>query len=284
MKEFFKGVDIIGVVEGHAKAVTGMQDDQARKLASAYSEVRKDLIERLQHARINSFTAHRLKVVLVQVDAAIDAVTKQLGHTITDTSEKISIMGVQQLIKEINKFDDHFKGAVRPINLNIVKSAMDTSAFLINHYKKSLAHYGSAVKMKISTTLRNSVIAELPYSQVIHAISEEFKGQEWEVHRLARTELHHIYSTAKLNGMKDMKKNDILPTLKKALYHPMDSRTGEDSIEMAKMNPIIDLNEFFEQDYQATPKSKVQHRSYLVPPDRPNDRSILIPADPSWIK
>lgn len=281
MKDFFDGVDSTGIVEDHAKAVVSLQDSQAREIANAYTEVRRELIDRLNSARFDSFTAHRLRVVLAQIDAAIDAINHKLSHKIDAGSEKASILSVEQLVKEIKRFDAHFRGAARPINMNILQSAMDTKEFLINHYKNSLSHYGSQVKQDISLALRNAVIAEIPYSQVVQKIGQHFDAQQWEVHRLARTELHHIYSAAKLNGMRDLKRK-AMPEMKKALFHPMDSRTAEDSKEMAEMNPVIDLNEYFEQDYKATPKSKVQHRRYLAPPDRPNDRAILIPYDPSW--
>jgi hypothetical protein len=282
MKEFFRGVDTTGIVEGHAKTVVDLQDSEARRIIRAYGEVRRDLIERLSHARFNSFTAHRLRSVLAQVNAAIDALNQKLKHHLDASAQKASVMSVEQLVKEIKRFDSHFKGATRPINLNIVKSAMDTKEFLINHYQNSLSHYGDSLKQDISNSLKQAVIAEIPYSEVVQKLSQEFQAQEWEVHRLARTELHHIYSVAKLNGMKDLKKEKIMPSIKKALYHPMDSRTAEDSKEMAEKNPIVELNDYFTQDYRPTPKSKVQHRRYLVPPDRPNDRAILIPYDPSW--
>ena len=67
-----------------------------------------------------------------------------------------------------------------------------------------------------------------------------------------------------------------IPDLKKTLYHPMDKRTGEDSKWLNKNNLIIPVDEPFKYTWNG------QVREYMAPPDRPNDRSILIPYRESW--
>ena len=287
MSVFEDQVDIEGIVEDHAKEVISLQEKQARAIIAEYSQIRKDLQERLSHAKFDSFTAQRLRVVLVQIDAAIDRANKDLHTKIEIGADHSSRMGVEQLIKEIHRFDKKFTGAVRPININITKSAMDTKEFLMNHYKRSLDKYGAETKQKVARALSRAALEELPYSEVVKSVGTFFEGQEWEIHRLARTELHHIYSVAKLTGMKELKK-EAVPDLKKGLYHPMDTRTGEDSIELADMNPILHLNEAFEQTYvprlKNGKKGKAQHYTFMVPPNRPNDRAILIPVRDEWLE
>lgn len=280
-QEFFDEIDIEGIVEGHAKEVVGLQESQAEKIAKAYGEIRRELQDRLSHARFDSFTAQRLRSVLAQIDSAIDAVNRSLHSTIEVGADHATRMGVEQLIKEVHRFDRIFTGAVRPVNLNVTKAALDTKDFLMNQYTTSLASYGAETKKNVARALSSAAIQELPYSQVVQKVGEYFTGQEWEVHRIARTELHHIYSVGKLNAMKQAE----IP--KKGLYHPMDSRTGQDSIELAEENPIIPVGEMFKQVYIPTLKNgkrgKAQYYEFMVPPNRPNDRAVLIPVRDEWL-
>ena len=67
-----------------------------------------------------------------------------------------------------------------------------------------------------------------------------------------------------------------MPNLKKALIHPQDHRTADDSLKLAKINPVINLNESFKYKWEG----KV--REFFAPPDRPNDRAVLVPVRLSW--
>lgn len=285
MADFFKKVDEDATVEQHAKQVQTIQKDQAADMVDVYREAKRDLIDRLSRARYDSFTAQSLRGVLAQVDAALRVMHEKLKDGMQRGSNESATEGAKHLLTEIRKFAHKFTGAVQPINLDVVKVGLDTSNLLINQYDVSIKRYDADVRAKIGRGLTQAAVQELPYTQVIGKLSQFFTGQEWELHRIVRTELHHTYSLAKFQGMKTLKK-DTLPDLKKALYHPMDSRTGQDSIELAEMNPILPLEQAFKQTYTPIRKDgsrgKPQHYVFMVPPDRPNDRAILIPYRDAW--
>lgn len=69
-----------------------------------------------------------------------------------------------------------------------------------------------------------------------------------------------------------------IPDLKKTLFHPMDNRTGKDSKRLSQNNPIVPINEPF-IEYSTGKKLE-----YMAPPNRPNDRAILIPYRDEWKK
>jgi hypothetical protein len=71
-------------------------------------------------------------------------------------------------------------------------------------------------------------------------------------------------------------KDKYIPGLKKALIHPMDARTADDSKMLSKINPIVDINEPFRYTYGK------HERVFMYPPDRPNDRAILVPYKKEW--
>ena len=93
---------------------------------------------------------------------------------------------------------------------------------------------------------------------------------------IARTELHNAYNLGKMRGMEETEED--IPDLQKALFHPMDSRTGKDSKYAASKDLVADLDKPFRYKWNG------EWREFMNPPDRPNDRSILIPYRKSWEK
>ena len=89
--------------------------------------------------------------------------------------------------------------------------------------------------------------------------------------------MHNIYNVSKMDGMGSIKKK-FIPDLKKMLVHPMDNRTAQDSKALAKKNPIVDIDKPFKFVYNG------ETRVFSHPPDRPNDRAILIPARDKYLE
>lgn len=282
---FFDAVDEDGTVEQHAREVQSIQKSQAQELIAYYRDARRELMDRLAHARYESFTAQHLRGVLAQVNAALTVMNSRMQDDMKKGTIESAMTGVKHLIREIHKFSQRFTGAVEPINLDVVKVSLDTQNFLFNQYEVSVKKYDSDVRARIARGLTQAAIQEKPYSEVISTLGKFWDLEEWQLHRLVRTEQHHAYSLAKFNGMKETKRS-ALPDLKKALFHPMDSRTGQDSIELAEENPILPLDQPFKQVYRPRLKSgragKKQVYVFMVPPNRPNDRAILIPYRDAW--
>jgi hypothetical protein len=282
---FFSSVDEDQTVERHAREIGKLQNQQAADMLSFYVDARRELQDRLAHARYESFTAQQLRGVLAQVSAAITVINDKLKGQMSEGTYASAFKGVQHLVAEIHKFSHKFTGAVTPIHVNAVNVAIDTKNFLINQYEASMARYDADMRARIGRGLVQAAIQEQPYDQVVGSIGRFFQGQEWEVRRVVRTELHHVYGMGKLTSMRAVQAN-YLPDLKKALYHPMDARTGQDSIELAEMNPIVPMDQPFKQTYTPIYKSgkrgKPQHYVFMSPPDRPNDRAILIPYRDAW--
>lgn len=275
MDEFFEQVDSDGIVERHIQEVLKLEETQARSLLSRYREIRGDLRDRLDSIRGNTFTAQQLRGVLVQVDSAIEAMNESLKAGMSESALKSAKKGIEHNVKEIKRFDRMFAGAVTPINLDNVLIASDTNNLLLSKYDASLDAYSSAIRSQVANSLTNAAIEELPLSEVVSRMGQFWMGEEWKLTQIARTELHNVYNLGKLNSMTEVKDN-YLPNLQKTLFHPMDARTGRDSMYAARKNLIVDLDKPFEYTWQG------KKRSYMTPPDRPNDRSILVPYRANW--
>lgn len=272
---FFENSTVEEVIQGHIEKVVNLEDKEAQKLLKNLKSVKQDLSERLFRGRDGTFTEQQLRSTLAQVNAIIEALNQKLKTGMADAVDVLGSKGVEDLVTEVNKFQKVFEGSVQPINLDAATIAQDTNNFLLNQYESSIDAYSEGLRQQITQGLTEAVLAQSNYSQVVYRLGQFFGGEEWKIQRIARTELHNMYNKAKMQGMGDVR-DDYLPDLKKTLIHPMDSRTGDDSKYAAKLDLVVNIDEPFVYKY------KGQVRRFMTPPDRPNDRSILVPYRKAW--
>ncbi len=274
MSDFFDEVDSTGIVEDHINEVLGLEKSESKRIMSSYNEVKKDLIDRLSRYPRGSFTAQHLRGTLAQVEGAIDAMNSQLSGETLAGSKKAAILGVDGLLTQMKEFDEKFTGAVTPINLNAALVASDTANLLVSKYKTNLDAYGANLYKEISNGLFTAAIGETTQDEVVGRLASHFSGEEWRLERIVRTELHNVVNLGKLRGMEEM--SEDVPDLLKTLMHPMDARTGKDSMYAAKLKLVAKIEEEFEYTWMK------QTRKFMTPPDRPNDRSIIVPYRKEW--
>lgn len=273
---FFEEVDSTGIIEHHIKQVLKLEGDQSDIVTKQYREIRTELIARLATMKQGTFTAQHLRGVLAQVEGALIAMNGGILSTMLAGSRDAAMKGVSHIIDEINLFDKKFTGAVTPINLNAVIIAQDTTQLLVTRYKSNLERYGKGIFDQIQHGLTQAAVGEYTYDEIVSHISDFFGGKEWELRRIVRTELHGIYNRGKMNAMEELAEDD--PDMLKTLMHPMDSRTGKDSIYAAQKHLVAKIDEPFVYTWEN------KTREFMTPPDRPNDRSVMVPYRKEWGK
>jgi len=281
MSEFFEDPTVQDLIENNIAQVESLETKQQKKLLRVFRNVRQKLQDRLLTIPDGTFSEQQLNVTLIQVTAAIEAIKKKLKGEMVSSSEIMAIRGIEDLGREISRFSKKFEGSVQPINMNVAKLASDSQTFLVNKYDASLDAYGEDLRSQITQNIMNAMIMRDSNSRTVSGLVSDvgrfFVGEEWKLNRIVRTEMHNIYNYSKMNAMADVQENTI-PDLKKSLMHPMDTRTGKDSIQLARENPVVDINEPFRFNY------KGKERVFQFPPDRPNDRAILVPFREAWQK
>ncbi len=275
------------LIQNNIAQVDKLEEEQQRKLLRIFRRVRQDLQDRLLIIREGTFTEQQLNVVLVQVQAAILAIKQDLQKGLVDASEILGQRGISDLIREVKRFSKKFEGSVQPINIDAAVIASRAQTFLVNKHEASLSAYSEALRSQITTQITQSMIgrdtSQRTVSQLVSNVGRFFVGEEWKLTRIVRTELHNIYNYSKLEAMNDARAG--IPDLKKSLMHPIDNRTGEDSKQLAEQNPIVDMDEpfvfTFVRQRQSGPPVR-ERREFMFPPDRPNDRAILVPFRKEW--
>lgn len=279
MSAFFEDPLVEDVVEGTIQRVESLEEKQQRRLLRIFRNVRQQLQDRLLTIPEGTFTEQQLNVTLVQITAAIEAIKRKLKGEMVDSAEILSVRGVEDLVREIERFSKKFEGSIQPINIDVARIASDSQTFLVNKYDASLDAYGEDLRSQITQNIMNAMImrdtSQRTVSGLVADVGRFFVGEEWKLNRIVRTEMHNIYNYSKMNGMLNVQET-TLPDLKKSLMHPMDKRTGADSKKLARENPVVDIDEPFRF------KWKGQERVFMFPPDRPNDRAILVPFRETW--
>lgn len=284
MEFFFGDEDVQDIADNHLEAIGDLEERESKRVMKTYRRVRQDLRDRLDalsgSGKDDTFTAQRLRGAMMQVDLALAEMTKDLNDDMNTSSEEAAGVGVEHLIKEISKWNKKFTGAVIPINLNAVEIATKTSNFLFNQRESSLLSYSNYIRGQFARTLTDATVEQASFGDIVTRMGRFFLGEEWRLQRIVRTELHNVYSKGKMNGMLDLwgEGEGEIPDLKKTLFHPMDHRTGKDSRRLAQNNPIVPIDEPFVET--STGKELI----YMAPPNRPNDRAILIPFRDEWKK
>lgn len=282
---FFEEVDSLSISESHIRKLLSMQEAEAQRIIEVYRRVQMVLRKRLAawsgYRNQDRFTAQRLRGVLLQVEEALkmweSSLFDSLGFGVRDTS----IFALDNLRSEIEAYEKHFTGAVLAIDLDALRIATDTTNFLVNQYSVSFQRWSRESRDRIASSLQEGIASEATAEQMIGGLLGSWSDHEWELRRIVRTELHNVYNVSKIRGMQELRSRQ-LPDLKKALLHPMDRRTADDSKLLARMNPIVDLDKPFRYIYSPPGSSKEYYREFMAPPDRPNDRAILIPYRESW--
>lgn len=279
--DFFSDPTVEDLVQGNIERVESLEEKQQKKLLKVFRNVRQKLQDRLLTIPEGTFSEHQLNITLIQVTTAIEAIKAKLKGEMIDSADVLSKRGIEDLAKEITKFSKKFDGSMQPLNLNVAQLASDSKTFLVNKYDASLDAYGEDLRSQITQNIMNAMImrdtSQRTVSGLVSDVGRFFVGEEWKLNRIVRTEMHNIYNYSKMNAMSDVQENTI-PDLKKSLMHPIDKRTGADSKELARENPIVDIDEPFRFEW------KGKERVFMFPPDRPNDRAILVPFRESWGK
>lgn len=272
---FFADIDTMDIFENHTSKLEGLEMSQARKILKQYKMAREKLKAQLLMAPDNSFTEAKLKNALFQIEAGIKELQWQVNPTFQTGWEYLTNQGAEDSAKEINAMEKKFNGVKSLLPVDEIIESVDPDNLLFNNFQSSMESYSASLRNKFQQSLTQALLQNQTWSQAVFGMEQVFAQEEWVLARIVRTELHNIYNISKSNGFLQIRQ-DYLPDLQKTLYHPMDSRTGGDSMEAAAQKLIVNVDEPFEYTY----KGKL--RRFMAPPDRPNDRAILIPYRPSY--
>lgn len=273
--DFFDELDAISILERNSNRIEGMQMQQVKKMIKLYRQAREGLKQSLLMAPDNTFTEAKLKSALLQVEDGLKRLQARARGDIQTAQADFTEQGASDSVKEVSSMERHFTGLSVGLPMDAIIESVEPDNFLFNQFDTSMLTYNQGLRNSFQNVLGQNLLQQKTWSQSVFDMEQVFDAQEWMLARIVRTELHNIYNVSKMKGFGNIQEN-YLPDLKKTMYHPMDSRTGEDSIAMSRQDMVVPIDEPFRFEW------KGKKYVFICPPNRPNDRAILIPYRKSW--
>ncbi len=256
-----------------------------------YRQARVELETRLAAleaaGRGATFTAHQMRLVLAQTMMATGKVQAGIAANLESNSRLATTTAGRHLVGMVDSLSKRF-GRVTPVIPATEVAAIGgmlegVDPMLLRRYRVSAATYGPQAISDVQKGLTQSIIQRETVDQAVNRIrgaSGLFQRQAWRAERIVRTEMSYTYGVGKQRSMERLRQTvPEVGKMQKRLVATFDSRTGDDSKELN--GQTVDVDQPFVwvvKDSKGRPTGKVVH--YMQPPNRPNDREIVIP----WVK
>jgi hypothetical protein len=261
-----------------------------KRMRGVYEAARADLETRLAKLRAQgrgqAFTAHHLRIMLLQVRDGLRTFEQELAVHLTKQGALAGTLGARHLISATKKLEQKFTGHT-PV-LQVEQAAVLRGIYqrvqpsLLDRYEKSVRLYTRPVVEKIKLEMAQSIVTGEGVDAAVDRVAGVdgiFDGQRWRAERIVRTELSYSYGIVKQRTMEAMVRDD-LPGMQKKLIETFDDRTGEDSKELhGQVQPV---NKPFVWERKNSKGVVVETVEFLMPPNRSNDRGVAIPWRPEW--
>lgn len=264
----------------------------AARMRHVLEKAQRDLEQRLRQAEglggpgAQSFTAGQLRATLAQVRDVLRATAlPAMRDDILDVGKMAAESGAQSTIEYIKAADKEFRGLGRSLAIDNAalydQAIRGSEASILRRIGSNpddprqpgvLQRYGLNTVGAFEDVLQQRLIAQKPWADVrneLIANSPFLQGQPmYWAERIVRTEVMGANNFANVETIAAV--NEQLGDMVKINSATFDSRTSADSY--AVHGQIRRTNEAFDSWFGA----------FMHPPDRPNDRSVVVPHRIAW--
>lgn len=277
-----------------ASALSFVQSSGLRRTKHILQHAQADLERRLastlaKHGE-ETFTVVQMRSTLAQVKQVLADVSKGLGTTVLDASDLAADKATDATLKYLHSADKAFRGVgSAPLALreaSMFERARHGARSSVLHRltkggpeargrgvrKGVLTRYGEEGIRYFERTLSHGMLVGKSQREMADDLRRRSPFlREAPAHwatRIVRTEVHGAYSRSAWEGIRQA--DEEIGGMVKIISSVFDERTGADSY--AVHGQIRRPEEAFESWY-----GMFQH-----PPDRPNDRGIVVPHNMRW--
>ena len=260
---------ISDVLKAQAYGLQMLDKDTLERLEPLLEATLNRLKRNLNSQSTDNFNVKKQKQILAYIDYALLETRGLLERDMKRAAEIYNSYGYIQANKEIQSMTGFYPS----INRTVV--SLDKNTYIFNRMQASLDTYSANIRATIMRALQQAILQNVSGHKVTVSLQKFMDVKKWRAQRLVRTEMHNIFNASKILSYSEVKK-EYLPDLKKALWHPMDERTADDSLKLRKIHPVVSIEQPF------VFKWKGEKRVFMNPPDRPNDRAVLVPYREKW--
>ena len=261
-----------GVIElGGVRKVRGLYE-------SIRAELEADLESLVRAGKGQSFSAYHLRAVLLQVRDGLRAFQKGFAPELANAGEATATLAQRHTVSAIKQFEKRFAGT-EPV-LRLEEASVFRGIYrgvepsLLMRYHKLTSNYPLPTIQRVQGQLALSMIRNEGVGDAVRRIAAKggiFDRERWRAERIVRTESAWSYGVTNQRCLEEV--SHEVPGLMKRWVETMDQRTGQDSKDMN--GQTVPYNAPF--IWMKKSKSGVERVEVPHSPNRPNDRSVVLP-------
>jgi hypothetical protein len=261
--------DIVIGQRARYERLWGALTKRQRRLAD---QAIKDVEAELMRARRGSWTAAQAAATLAQLAQATKGLSERQLGLLRRALPGIADVARTDLAAYLTALDKHYLGVARPLRWDSLEWLRGYSRPLLRSrlriYQRSFARYGAEAVAGIENAMAKSVLLGTPWTDardtVMSIVREQVGGRQWMVDRIVRTEVATVYSSTTMAGL--LEEDDADDPMLKKLVAIFDRATALDSKMLhGQTRRVRDLF-----------TDVVRGRQFDAPPNRPNDREIVV--------
>jgi hypothetical protein len=261
-----------GVIElGGVRKVRGLYE-------TIRAELEADLAGLVRAGQGQSFSAFHLRAVLLQVRDGLRAFQKGFDPELANAGEATATLAQRHVVSAVKQFEKRFAGTEPVLRLeeaSVFKGIYrGVEPSLLMRHRQLVSGYPIATIQRVQNQLALSMIRNEGVGDAVRRIAAPggtFDREKWRAERIVRTESSYAYGVTNQSCLHEVAHE--VPNLMKRLVTTFDIRTGADSKQLNGQTVKFDAPFVW---LKAT-KGGVERVEYMNPPNRPNDREVVIP-------
>lgn len=276
------------VLNLHRRQLQGLVERRGvgklRKLyAEAQAEVQRKLDALVRRGRGDTFTAHHYRMVLGQVHDGVAMIQRAMDEHLGRESRTAGLLAHRHLVKEIKTGSQAFSGhtpVLRAEQAGVAEGLYDQHRpSLLRRYQSSVRLYSAPTVRAVEHQMALSLTSGETVREATDRVQDAIGDERWRAERIVRTEMAYSYGVVKQASMEAVAVE--VPRMQKRLVATWDDRIGDDSKQLD--GQTVDVSQPFVwqvKDAKGAPTGRTVR--YMQPPNRPNDREVVIPWRPEW--
>ena len=257
------------VLDTQRAATQRLAEDKAREIAEVYADAAADARRALLSLDPESATAANYRTIVAIAEDTRATIQERLGETLTSTGTEGAVIARESLAGVVRVAAPNVLPTVRRIApVEDVAAVLDDMLAL--HYQTSVETYGLDALRRMRGAMGAAIAKGQTVIEAAQAIADAAGIEPWRAERIARTEASYAVNRREWADVQAIAADDPDEAWRKSLSATFDTRTGDDSRQLDGQAVPIDA-----------PFTDVDGDPYQHPPNRPNDREVVIylPAD-----
>ena len=250
--------------------------EQAQRVLSARAkQTTEDALARvdrdLRRARRGSWTQAEAMATKAQLRQALMSLALAHQQDLKAGLPPVMKAAQKRTAEYLRTLDKQYLGAVRPLRFDTLqwweRHASELGQVRLREFGRSFQRYGADAVLGIERAISSAVVLgqrwDVARREVWRATAQVVGERQWMVDRILRTEVAAAYNGTNLAAL--IEEDDPDEPMLKKLVATFDKVTAADSVAVhGQVRPVRE------------PFRDPKGRLYMAPPNRPNDREIVV--------